>query len=91
MLGAVPGGVMAPPAIPAEALRQQAAAVLQHCYRWLESAVPILPQTAELVPVLVTAVQQYEAQQYDACLTQVASVVQAVRQLRLTVPALPPL
>jgi len=89
---AVPGpGSMAPPAIPAEAQRQQAAAVLQYCYRWLESAVPIVPQTAELVPVLVTAVQQYEAAQYDACLAQALAVVQTVRQLRMTVPALPPL
>jgi hypothetical protein len=77
------------PVIPAEVLRQQSAAVLQHCYRWLESAVSIVPQTAELVPAMVTAVQQYEAQQYDACLAQAQAVVLAVRQLRQVVPALP--
>ena len=91
-LTAGPGqGATATPAIPAEAKRQQAAALLQHCYRWLESAVPIVPQTAELVPVLVTAVQQYEAQQYDACMAQAVAVVHTVRQLRTAVPALPPL
>jgi hypothetical protein len=84
-------GMLAAPAIPAEALRQQAAAVLQHCYRWLESAVPIVPQTGELAPALVAAVQQYEALQYDASLAQALAVVQTVRHLRAAAPALPPL
>lgn len=74
-----------------EALRQQAAAHLQRCYRWLEDAIRIVPQTADLVPVLVTAVQQYEAQQYEACLAQVSVVIQTVRQVRMSVPSLPPL
>lgn len=74
-----------------EAMRQPAAAIIQRCYRWLEAAVPLLPQVAALVPVLVTAVQQYAAQQYTACLQQVAVVAQTVQQLRAAVPALPPL
>jgi hypothetical protein len=79
------------PAVGVEALRQQAAALLQHCYRWLESAVPVVPPAAELVPVLVTAVQLYEAQQYEACLTHTLMAAQAAHQLRMAVPALPPL
>lgn len=74
-----------------EAQRQQAAVYLQQCYQWLEQAVQVMPQIADLVPPLVVAVQQYEAQQYDACLASVVAVIQTVRQVRLSVPALPPL
>jgi hypothetical protein len=77
--------------VPAEALRQQSAALLQHCYRWLEAAVAIVPQIAELAPGVLTAVQQYEAQQYEDCLAQVAAAIQTARQLCLAVPTLPPL
>lgn len=82
---------ISPPVVDGEAIRHRAAAVLQHCYHWLESAVPLVPESVELIPALVTAVQQYEAQQYAACLAQANAVVQTVRQLRFTVPALPPL
>ena len=64
-----------------EAMRQPAAAGIQRCYRWLEAA----------TPVLVTAVQQYAARQYPACLQQVEVVALAVQQLRTAVPALPAL
>jgi hypothetical protein len=43
------------------------------------------------VPILVTAVQQYEAQQYQASLHQSLVVVQAARQVQAAVPTLPPL
>jgi hypothetical protein len=76
---------------PSEALRHQSAALLQRCYRWLEAAVPAVPQVAGLVPPLVTAVAQYEAQQYEACLNQTAMVIGAARHLQMSVPALPPL
>jgi hypothetical protein len=81
-----PGG-----SVPAseEVLRQQAAAALQRCYRWLEVAVPVIPQLAGLVPAVVTAVQQYEARQYAASLHQVFAVVTVVRQVQATVPILP--
>ncbi len=81
----------APSAASTEAQRQQAAAALQRCYRWLETAVPVVPETSRLATALVTAVQQYQAQQYDACLAQIVAVIQTARQLRLAVPALPPL
>jgi hypothetical protein len=88
----IPAGIPAGMATPTtEAVRQPAAAIIQRCYRWLEAAVPMLPQVAALVTVLVTAVQQYAAQQYAACLQQVAVVAQTVQRLRATVPALPPL
>ena len=83
-----PAGMAAPTT---EAMRQPAAATIQRCYRWMEAAVPVLPQVAALAPVLVTAVQQYAAQQYLPCLQQVATVAQAVRQLRTAVPTLPAL
>jgi hypothetical protein len=82
---------MAAPAMPPEALRQQAAALLQRCYRWLEAAVPVVPQVAGFVPALATAVAQYEAQQYDACLAQAIAVITAARQVQMSVPTLPPL
>jgi hypothetical protein len=88
-----PGGLQPPlaPSVTVEALRQQAAALLQRCYHWLEAAVPVAPQVAWLVPALVTAVQQYEAQQYQACLAQTLWVIQAIGQLQAAVPILPPL
>jgi hypothetical protein len=76
---------------PAEAMRQPAAASIQRCYRWLEAASPVLPQVAALAPSLVTAVQQYAAQQYAASLHQSAAVLQTVQHLRATVPGLPAL
>ena len=94
----LPGGLPAPglgPSVIAaptsEAMRQPAAAIIQRCYRWLEASVPMLPQVAALAPVLVTAIQQYAAQQYAACLQQVSTVVATVQQLRLSMPTLPPL
>jgi len=74
-----------------EAMRQQAAATIQRLYRWLEAVVPVLPQVGALVPALVTAVQQYEAQQYGPCLQQALFVAQAAQQVQLSVPGLPPL
>ncbi|BCY07112.1 hypothetical protein [Actinoplanes sp. L3-i22] len=84
-------GAFAAEAAGTEAMRQPAAAIIQRCYRWLEAAEPILPQAVAVAPVLVTAVQQYAAQQYPASLQQVAVVVQTVQQLRAAVPGLPPL
>jgi hypothetical protein len=83
----------APPAAQpsVEALRQQAAAIVQRCYRWLEACAPVLPQTAALVPAMIAAVHQYEAQQYAACINQAAAVAGAASQLRAAVPGLPPL
>lgn len=77
--------------VPVEPLRQQAAALLQRCYHWLDAAVPIVPQVSWLVPALVTAVQQYEAQQYEACLAQTLAVIQTMRQVQAAVPTLPAL
>jgi hypothetical protein len=74
-----------------EAMRQQAAASLQHAYRWLETAIPVAPQLSGMVSPLVTAVQLYQAQQYAACLNQVSGVIGALQQARWTFPTLPPL
>ncbi len=79
------------PALTTEAMRQPAAAGIQRCYRWLEAAAPMLPAVTALAPVLVTAVQQYVARQYPACLQQVEVVAVAVQQLRAAMPALPAL
>jgi hypothetical protein len=100
MLGIAPYGAPAMSPFPAdraaaepttEAMRQQAAAAIQRCYRWTEAAVPVLPQVAALVPALVITIQQYEAQQYAACLQQALAVVAVIAELRATVPALPAL
>jgi hypothetical protein len=100
-LETVPGaGVLAgmpAPAVPASAalstdvLRRQTGALLQHCYRWLEQSVPLMPQLAQVVPGLITAVQQYEAQQYQACLAQTLAVVQILQRVRAAAPQLPAL
>ena len=85
---------VAQPGIPApttESMRQPAAALIQRCYRWLEAAAPILPQVAALVPVLVTAIHQYEAEQYAVCLQQAVLVAQTAQRLNANAPALPAL
>lgn len=74
-----------------EAWRQQAAALLQHAYRWLETTVPAAPQLSSLVAPTVTAVQLYQAQQYAASLRQVNAVIGAMQQARWAYPNLPPL
>jgi hypothetical protein len=74
-----------------EAMRQQAAALLQHAYRWLETAIPVAPQLSSRVSPLVTAVQLYQAQQYAACLDQASAVIGSLQQARWAFPTLPPL
>jgi hypothetical protein len=74
-----------------EAMRQQAAASLQHAYRWLETAIPVAPQLSGMVAPLVTAVQLYQAQQYATCLNQVNAVIGSLQQVRWAFPTLPPL
>lgn len=74
-----------------EVLRQQAAAVIQRCYRWLEAVAPTVPQVSALVPAMITAVQQYEAQQYAVSLNQAITVAETIRQLQAAVPGLPAL
>lgn len=74
-----------------EAMRHQAAAVLQRTYRWLESAIPVAPQLSGTVTPLVTAVQLYQAQRYPASLDQAGAVITSLRQARLAIPTLPPL
>ena len=74
-----------------EARRLQAAAALHRCYRWLEQAIQSAPQLGHLVPPLLTAVQLYEAEHYEACLAQTIAVMQVAQQLRGVLPLLPPL
>jgi hypothetical protein len=78
-------------AVTEDALRQQAAALLQHVYRWLDAAIPVAPQLVAVVPMLVTAVHLYQAREYPACLNQVQVAIGALQQARATVPGLPPL
>ena len=93
--GAMPAGLrpgMPPGGQPStEVLRQQAAAVIQRCYRWLEAVAPTVPQVSALVPAMITAVQQYEAQQYAVSLNQAVAVAETIRQLQAAVPGLPAL
>jgi hypothetical protein len=83
--------VPARPPVPEDALRQQAAALLQHVYRWLEATAPVAPQVLGVVPMLVTAVALYEAREYPVCLNQVQAAIGALQQARWTFPNLPPL
>jgi hypothetical protein len=69
----------------------QAAALLQHTYRWLQAAVPAAPQMSTAIPATVTAVHLYEARQIPACLHQIEAVRDTLRQARATAPTLPPL
>jgi hypothetical protein len=71
-----------------ETLRQQAAALLQHTYRWLEAGLPDAPQLSAVVPAVVTAVQLYEAAQYPACLGQITAVMANLQQARGAFPTL---
>lgn len=74
-----------------ESRRLQAAASLHRCYRWLEQSIQSAPQLGHLVPPLLTAVQLYEAEHYEACLAQTIAVMQVAQQLRSVLPLLPPL
>jgi hypothetical protein len=78
-------------AVAREALRLPAAAALQRCYKWLEQAVNVAPQLVSLMPPLLTAVQLYEAEHYQACLAQTAGVMQVIAQLQASIPMLPQL
>ena len=77
--------------VPAEVQRQRAAAELTRAYRWLDHAMPAVPSVAMLVPGLVTAVSLYTAEQYQACLVQTGTVLQAIAGLRAAQPGLPEL
>ena len=70
-------------------MRQQAAAVIQRSFRWLDASAPLAPQVAGLISPLITAVQQYEAEQYAASLTGAVAVVQTAQALHSTTPILP--
>lgn len=85
------GHPMQPGSLQTEILRQQAAAVIQRCYRWLEAVAPTVPQVSALVPAMITAVQQYEAQQYGVCLNQAAAAAETIRQWQAAVAGLPAL
>jgi hypothetical protein len=74
-----------------EELREQAAALLQHTYRWLDQAVVDVPRLAGAIPATVAAVQLYEAGQYAPCLHQIAAVLGSLQHARGAFPALPAL
>lgn len=93
--GFAPPGIAPPvpslaPAV-GEAQRQQAAALLQHTYRWMADALPGAPQLSAFVPPTVTAAQLYAAQQYAACIRQITAVIGALQNARAAFPTLPPL
>lgn len=73
-----------------EVLRQQAAARLQHVYRWIETTAPVAPQVLNVASMLITAVQLYEAQQYAASLDLQQAAIGLLRQAGFPVPMLPP-
>ena len=74
-----------------EAIRQRCAAELQRAYRWLEEALPKAPVLSDVVPVMITAVQLYQARQYRACLDEVNAVIANLQQARWAYPTLEPL
>jgi hypothetical protein len=78
--------------LPTNVARQDAAALLQHTYRWTRAAAEVVPPVAhQIAPSLTVAAQLYEAQQYQAALQQMSGAVLMVQQARLTYPALPEL
>jgi len=80
------------PSIVEDAQRQQAAALLQHVYRWLDATASVTPGVVlGVVPMLVTAIQLYQSQQYLDCRRHGAAVVGLLQQTRFANPALPPL
>jgi hypothetical protein len=77
---------------PLELQRQDVAALLQHTYRWTCAASAVVPAVAQQVaPALTIAAQLYEAQQYPAALSQLASARAVLHQTRRAFPALPEL
>ena len=74
----------------AELQRQHVAALLQQSYSWTRAASTVEPAVAQQVaPALTVAAQLYEAQQYPAALSQLASVAAMVDQTRRAYPTLP--
>jgi hypothetical protein len=72
--------------------RHDAAALLQHAYHWTRAAAAVVPPVAQHVaPALTVAAQLYEAQQYEAALSQLEGVVTMLHQARQACPALPEL
>jgi hypothetical protein len=90
-----PSDAFAPPALghraAEEGLREQAAALLQHTYRWLDEAVVDVPALAGAIPATVAAVQLYEAGQFLPCVNQIGAVLGTLQQARGAFPALPAL
>ena len=73
----------------AELQRQHVAALLQQGYSWTRAASEVVPAVAQQVaPALTVAAQLYEAQQYPAALSQLASVAVMADLTRRTYPAL---
>jgi len=74
-----------------EAMRYQAAGLLQHTYRWVRAAGEVTPAVTRAAPELTVAVQLYGAGEYPAALRQLSGVVAMLHQARQAYPALPPL
>lgn len=73
----------------AELQRQNVAALLQRGYSWTRAASTVAPAVAQQVaPTLTVAAQLYEAQQYPAALSQLASVAVMMDLTRRAYPAL---
>jgi hypothetical protein len=72
--------------------RHDVAALLQHAYLWTRAASVVVPPVAQQVaPALTVAAQLYEAQQYEAALSQLGGVVTMLHQAREAYPVLPEL
>ena len=74
-----------------EAIRSQAAGLLQHTYGWMRAASEVTPAVTGAAPALTVAVQLYSAEHYPAALRQLSGVVAMLHQARQAYPALPPL
>lgn len=73
-----------------ELQRQHVAALLQRSYSWTRAASTVVPAVAQQVaPALTVAAQLYEAEQYPAALSQLASVAVMMDLTRRAYPALP--
>lgn len=88
---APPGGLGNLAAPGQEAMRYQAAGLLQHAYDWVRAASEVTPVASRAAPALTVAVQLYNAEEYPAALRQLSAVLAMLHQVRQRYPALPPL
>ncbi|MFS4093181.1 hypothetical protein [Streptomyces sp. AF1A] len=84
------GGGVGMPVPPGDAGRAQCASLILRTHAWLERAVPQMPETNGLVPVVTRAVQLYRTGDYAECYAVMNGVGQGIALAAALAPVVPP-